>query len=205
MSLSSTNKPQPQLVADIDQTDIKLYANRVRNGMLSDLYLTNGITERFFLWENVNQTGKLPQLALTNLSGQSQDVVVILTKGTGSNVDLQEVHILDANSLKEYQVEDPIQLVLKHVDTNVTQDKVFIRLPKRHLTLVEGISTIPKNHLFNQVAFGSILRFEVKNGKLYAYIWGQITPAHFVGYIKIEYVYRHKMFVMANMDFITLK
>ncbi|MBK5502527.1 MULTISPECIES: hypothetical protein [Peribacillus] len=48
--------------------------------------------------------------------------------------------------------------------------------------------------MFNDVAFGSIVKFDVVDNHLVASVGGQITPAMFIGTIEISYEFQDKMY-----------
>ncbi|MFJ7681206.1 hypothetical protein [Peribacillus butanolivorans] len=60
---------------------------------------------------------------------------------------------------------------------------------------------IPPDHLFNDVAFGSIVKFDVVDNHLVASVGGQITPAMFIGTIEISYKFKDKMYQAKKIEF----
>ncbi len=59
---------------------------------------------------------------------------------------------------------------------------------------------MPEN-LFNDIGFGSIIDYEVRDNQLIVSVSGQVSPASFIGSIVIVYEYRDKMYQAKSIEF----
>ena len=55
--------------------------------------------------------------------------------------------------------------------------------------------------MFNEIYFGSIIKYEIINHKLIATLHPQFSPGAFVGSVIITYEYRDKMYQAKSMEF----
>jgi hypothetical protein len=60
---------------------------------------------------------------------------------------------------------------------------------------------INPEHLFSEIYFGNIIKFEVIGNRLIAKAAGQISPAGYIGEIVIVYNYRDKMYQAESIIF----
>ncbi|MEJ9231539.1 hypothetical protein LAV79_19080 [Peribacillus butanolivorans] len=60
---------------------------------------------------------------------------------------------------------------------------------------------IRPDHLFNDVAFGSIVKFDVVDNHLVAYVGVKLIPAMFIGTIEISYEFKDKMYQAKKIKF----
>ena len=90
-------------------------------------------------------------------------------------------------------VDDPLAIINKNVETKLTTEKAEIRIgDKVHNIDITPLQIKPIN-LFEGIAFGGVIEYEVKDQQLIATISAQISPAGFVGQVVIVYEYRDKM------------
>ena len=62
---------------------------------------------------------------------------------------------------------------------------------------------IPPEHLFEDIYFGNIINFEIKDNQLIANIGGQISPAGgYIGNIQITYMFKASMYQAKSIEFI---
>jgi len=60
---------------------------------------------------------------------------------------------------------------------------------------------IPPEHLFDNVGFGRIIKYDVVNHQLVASIPSQITPAMFLGTIEITYEFKDQMYQAKKIEY----
>jgi hypothetical protein len=95
-------------------------------------------------------------------------------------------------------VDNPLAIIQKNGKTKLTAEKaeVIVR-DKKYITPLK----IKPENLFDNIGFGSIIDYEVKDNQLIVTVDGQISPASFFGYIIIVYEYRDKMFQAKSIEF----
>lgn len=192
-----------KLVAELPEKAIKLYCMKEEEGLLKKFILQVKDKTRYFSWENVANPTYSPQLILTDLNkDQEQELMLILVKGTGTGVHVEEIHIIDPQSMIEIEVENPLHVIFKNVKTQLSSEKVEIIIKGKSTTLGSEYIEPESDQLFADVAFGSIIDFEAEDNKLRAVIPGQIGMSSFVGDINIEYIFNGKMYIGNNIDFV---
>lgn len=191
------------ILAEIPEKNIRLYYQSEEAGMYKNLVLKIEDREKIFYWESVSSETYAPRLMLADLNEDKQkDLIIILTKATGTGVNIQEVHVIDVDKLQEVAVESPMDIIKKNVKTKLSMEEIEITINKDTIKLgSEYIDAAPEN-LFSDVAFGNIVNFEIEDNKLTAIVPGQISPSSFIGEVKILYAFQDNMYVMNNIMFI---
>ncbi|AXN40743.1 hypothetical protein ACFWMS_28055 [Peribacillus butanolivorans] len=90
---------------------------------------------------------------------------------------------------------------MKNVKTKLTQHEAVVSIGDKKTVINIEKFQIPPDHLFNDVAFGSIVKFDVVDNHLVASVGGQITPAMFIGTIEISYEFKDKMYQAKKIEF----
>ena len=201
-------------IAKSDKVDVTLYAKKM-NGLYTDFKIdfkgsvlskpywmntTNPIWSPEIIYEDINRDGK-------------KELVIILTKGTGTGVLEREVHVfhLQEQKLDQMQIEvpvevlvdDPIAIVLKNVKTELTPNKASVSIGDKKYTIDIKALGIQPGHLFDEISFGNLMNFEIKDNQLIAKIGGQISPAGgYIGDIQITYIFKNKMYQAKSIEFI---
>lgn len=98
-------------------------------------------------------------------------------------------------------VDDPMAIIYKNVKTKLTNEKAEIRIGDR-VSKVDITSLDNPTNLFDDIAFGGTIKYEVKNHQLTAAISAQISPAGFIGEIVIVYEYRDKMHQAKSIEYL---
>jgi hypothetical protein len=70
---------------------------------------------------------------------------------------------------------------------------------KQYLINVKELQFLPET-LFDEINFGSIIKYEVKNNKLSATLHPQFSPGAFVGNILITYKYRDNKYQAKSIE-----
>lgn len=105
------------------------------------------------------------------------------------------------NGLIEALVDNPLAIINKNIETNLTSEKAEIRvIDKIYIVDITPLEINPRN-LFDDIGFGSIIDYEVKDNQLIAKISSQISPAGYFGEFFIVYEYRDKMYQAKSIEF----
>ncbi|MDC3416238.1 hypothetical protein [Aquibacillus salsiterrae] len=79
---------------------------------------------------NVNNPTYYPELSFSDINrDENEEIIVILTTGSGSGVLIQEVHVFHRDGggqIKEIRVEDPVTIAKKNVATELTKSEAVI-------------------------------------------------------------------------------
>ncbi|MCT4508356.1 MAG: hypothetical protein N4A48_06260 [Tepidibacter sp.] len=205
----NTNKistDDKNIIAEIPEANIRLYYKKEENGMYKNLALEIDKMKYLFCWKNTNNPVYNPKLILSDLNQDGhEEVIVILTKDIGKEVNLQEVHVIETNKMVEREIENPIHIIYKNVKTKLSSEYAEITINNNTQVLDKKYIDTESQNLLKDIAFDNFINFEVEENKLYAVIPAQVGSSSFVGNIKISYIFQGKMYVMETIDFIPIE
>ncbi|MGN7479531.1 hypothetical protein ACTHOQ_17000 [Solibacillus silvestris] len=201
-------------IAKSDKVSVTVYAKKL-NGLYTDFKIDfqGSILSKPYWINTINPTWS-PEIIYEDISQDGKnEVVIILTKGTGTGVVEREVHIFQMQQGKsdktqnlipvEVQVDDPLTSVLKNVKTELTPNKASISIGDKKYSLDIKPLDIQPEHLFDEIYFGNLINFEIKNNQLIAKLGGQISPVGgYIGDIQITYIFKDKMYQAKSIEFI---
>ncbi|MHB8986513.1 MAG: stalk domain-containing protein [Eubacteriales bacterium] len=191
----------PESVASLPEAGATLYAVE-RDGMYEKFKLTVNNNSRNFAWKNVNNPTYSPQLLLNDINQDGKsELIAILTTATGTGVQVTEAHVINLEMLTETYIDNPLAITLKNVKMKVMADRVNIAIGDKNTFIERENIKAERASWFSDVGFGSIVLFTVENNELTARIGAQISPAGFIGEIKISYILEDKMYQAKNIDF----
>lgn len=168
-----------------------------------------GITVRIdgqskrFEWENVANPAYFPRVWTVNLDEDpDEEAVIVLTAGYGTGYSENRVHVLKRD-FREIPVEDAIEKVRMLAVT-----RAEIEPDTRNFTLEISEEThtfsYPEGDAgvwFDEIVFGNVTQYEVKDGMLVADVSVQVSPGQFPGDVVCQYAYRDGKLTVSNVDF----
>jgi hypothetical protein len=184
--------------------DVTLCA-RERDGLLYDFKMNfQGRNYSRPFWINVTNPTYAPEIHYEDINGDGKkELIIILTKGYGTGVLDQEVNVFHVSDLQfgEVLVDLPMAIVNKNIQSSLTASKAEIMIGKKHYEIdVKELGLQPET-LFSKINFGSIIKYEVRDHKLYAVLHPQLSPGAFTGSIIIEYEFRDQMYQAKSIHF----
>ena len=200
-------------IAKSDKVGVTLYAKKM-NGLYTDFKIDfqGGILSKPY-WINTTSPTWSPEIIYEDINRDGKkELVIILTKGTGTGLLEREVHVFQIQQQKfdkiqievpvEVLVDDPIAILLKKVKTELTPNKANVSIGDKKYTIDIKPLGIQPEHLFGDIYFGNIINFEIKDNQLIAKIGGQISPAGgYIGDIQITYIFKDKMYQAKSIEF----
>lgn len=196
--------PEQTVVAKLDKENITIYAKE-KDGLFQDFKIDfRGDIYSRFSWINVTNPAYAPQIYYADINKDGKnELIIILTKGYGTGVLDQEVHVfhIDTNRFEEVLVDQPMAIINKNVKASLTPSKAEIIIgKKRYVINVKELKLLP-GIMFNEIYFGSIINYGVNNNQLIATLHPQFSPGAFVGSVIITYEYRDKMYEVKSIEF----
>lgn len=201
-------------IAKSDKVGVTIYAKKM-NGLYTDFKIDfQGSLFSKPYWINTTSPTWSPEIIYEDISQDGKkELVIILTKGTGTGVLEREVHVFQMQQRKsektqsvipvEVPVDDPIALLLKNVKTEITPNKAIVSIGDKEYTIDIKPLGIQPEHLFDDIYFGNLINFEIKNNQLIAKLGGQISPVGgYVGDIQITYIFKDKIYQAKSIEFI---
>ena len=180
---------------------IAIFKIKFKGGTLSRQFWINETNPTWapkIIYEDINQDKK-------------KELIIILTKGHGTGLIEQEAYLFHIEQKAidegvvdfpvEVLIDNPITIIMKNVKTQLTLDNAKISIDDKHYTIDIKSLGIKDEHLFGDVHFGNITKYEVTDNQFIAKITGQISPTAFIGEIVIVYEYRDKMYQAKSIKF----
>lgn len=210
-SMTTVFAESKKVISKFEEANVILYTNEIdrKNGMYRDFEMKiDGGTRYFPYWMNVTNPTYAPRILYNDLNqDEKKDLTIVLTKGYGTEVLDSEVHVLNKTQTNigeiyvDVLVDNPIAIILKNVKTKLTQYEAVVSIGDKTTKINVEKFQIPPDHLFNDVAFGSIVKFDVVDNYLVASVGGQIAPSMFIGTIEITYEFKDKMYQAKKIEF----
>ena len=198
----SAQASEHEIVAQMSEAGTMLLAVKREGHLEQFLLIKNGMRQEFPYWRNSDNPAYGPQMFYNDISRDGKkELIIVLTKGHGTGVLQQEVHVMEDHY--ELLVDDPMAIVYKQVDTKLTAQQAEVVIGnKKTVVNIESWNISPGN-LFSDVGFGSIVKFDVENDELTATVAAQISPAGFIGNVKITYeLYKNRIYQAKSVVFI---
>ncbi len=190
------------VIAKSDKENITIYAKRLE-GLYYDFKIDfKGTRFSRPFWMNVTNPSYAPQVFYEYINkDEKRELIIILTKGYGTGALIEEVYVYkNTNGLIDLLIDNPLAIIHKNVKTKLTTEKGEVRInDKVYKVDITPITIKPK--LGDEISFGSIIDYELRDNELIAIIPGQITPAAYIGEIVIVYEYQDKMFQAKSIEF----
>lgn len=201
-------------IAKSDKVGVTIYAKKL-NGLYTDFKLDfqGSILSKPY-WINTTSPTWSPEIIYEDISQDGKkELVIILTKGIGTGVLEREVHVFQTQQQKsdktqslipvEVTVDEPLAILLKNVKTELTPNKASVSIGDKKYTVDIKPLGIRPGHLFDEIYFGNLINFEIKNNQLVAKLGAQISPVGgYIGDIQITYIFKGKMYQIKSIEFI---
>ncbi|WP_149095537.1 copper amine oxidase [Paenibacillus terrae] len=200
---------RPLAVAPEDSS-VKLYVMEPSQGLFRTATLEIGQQRRAFAWSGSSDIVTAPQLYYTDVNGDGvREAVVILTLASGTGVELQELHIVNAQTMDEYPVESAADAVSRRVHSSVElrdhnqQVHIAVKIDGITHTLDPKASAFYDDpaHFTDHLDFSSVVMYDAEQRPLHATVSGSVSPTEFVGDLELKYVYEHGRFRVGPIEF----
>ncbi|MEI4771893.1 hypothetical protein WAX74_20030 [Psychrobacillus sp. FJAT-51614] len=196
-----------KVVGNLPEAELTLYATE-KEGDLTNFKLTvKGETYFFPRWLNSPNITYYPKLYYSDINNDGRkEIVIVLTTDTGTGVIIQEPHVFHVDNngdLLEKLVDNPMAIINKNVKTKLSSSKAIVSIGKEKNKInIRELNIVP-SHIFENVAIGSTLRFEVIDNKFVAIVGLTIAPAGgSIGEIHIIYTFKDNMYQAKQINFI---
>jgi hypothetical protein len=192
------------LLTSIPEANIYLYANKqsAENGLYEELTLYSDDINKRFIWKNTASETWKPVLLLEDLTGDNKkELIVILVYGTGTGVYVEDVHILDADILKEFKIQSTKDIINLNAEIETYENTYEVKIDDKVFLIDKSALDSHPQRLFDAPAFQNHLSFQVKDDRLFATVLLQVSPTEFAGEFVIEYTYQNHRFTMESITF----
>lgn len=197
-NINADNINTDNLIAEIADEAYLYYDKKTLSGMFDGFYLKTNDKEKLFDWESIDKPAFYPTISLT----QNDYIAIILTIGEGSGVNIQQLHLINKNTLEEINYINPIDVVEANITSVIEAPDVTISIKnnKWHSTFptVKNIS-----NFFENIYYENVIRYAIQDNSFSVTLSAQITPALFIGDFKITYLWNEKKseFIPTSINF----
>lgn len=158
----------------------------------------------YFDWEVLSMYSGETQVFYTDITGDEiEEAVVIMTWGKGTEMAIQEIHVVDTETFEEIKIADPVEILDKEVTSNVAMqgDTAKVSLKVRGKEYILQTDDVTPEFLNDRVGYGSIIYYQVKDGKLTARLGANISVIKFVGDFHITYTFEQNELRADQIEF----
>lgn len=187
VSTSAASTPNTLLFETSDK-EIAVYGTQKKGDLFSLLdVVINGETKTFD-WSNVTNPSFYPQISVSDLNGDGEDeIVIVLTKGTGTGIHDSEVHVLKKD-FTEIPVTDAKEFAQNNIKVDLKTDKDI----RQYTVSVDGqkysfeFSESESSEWFEPTV-QNIIRYGIKDNDLIAELPIQISAGNYLGDAIVRY------------------
>lgn len=204
------------LLAEIPEQKIYLYAlNKVEDeqipaGLYKGMRLSINGKEQAFDWENIAMISDLPQLYYVDLNGdEKEELVVILSRGHGTGAIRQTIHVINPESLDEYEVENPLAVIEDQVEITILSPKEAEIKIGENVTNVnlEDIDLLRPgvDKISSDIFYENSMEYWITDSNiLKASVGAEVESMAYLGFIEIEYSLQDGKFKAEHIVFRTV-
>lgn len=146
---------------------------------------------KVFAWNTSSNPAYYPTVKVGDFYiGNKDELAIILTKGHGTGVLQQEIHVLNLGDLSEIAVENPIEAIKRDVKNKVTKgdNTITIELEADGARIKKEYEKSAAGSWSESVVFGDMVNFAIDGNKISASLPGAVSPAsHIIATAVVEY------------------
>ncbi|GFN33987.1 hypothetical protein [Paenibacillus xylaniclasticus] len=174
----------------VSMNDVVITGDQLKDDIYTQISVSSDGQNKTFTWNQVANETYAPKLMIQDINDDGSDeIVIFLTTGTGTAVNVQEAHVLEKQTLTEYVVEKPIDF-LEHNSSSMIEkydDKVQVSLTVQDKRLEKEFDSSFVTMWLDRVGYGSIVNFDVQDGRLVAQVPGAVSPTEFPIVAELQY------------------
>lgn len=187
------------LIAELKDKEISLYYDKkVTSDMLEGFYLKIGNDVKYFDWNNIDKSGFYPTISLI----EDKYIAIICTLGEGSGLDVQQLHLINKDSLKEITYQDPLKVISNNVKTEIQAPSINIKINNNEWT-----SSYPNvknfSNFFENISYENMITYDIQDSSFRVILKAQVSPSLFIGEFEINYIMddEEAEFIPATINF----
>ncbi|MNO97542.1 hypothetical protein D3C76_892530 [compost metagenome] len=187
----SMEAPRENAVELAKADGITITANKeVDNGMFNEITVQFENYSKTFSWGNVTNETYYPIVKVADVDTDGkEEIIIILTKGYGTGLHEQEIHVLNIEGLTEMMVDDPIKSIKEKVSSKILKEngKVKVIVNFNNKEIEKTYNETDAGSWNEEVGFGSIVEYDVSDNQITATVPGSVSPAEFAVTATVEY------------------
>lgn len=186
--IKSPNVNRPIQLAKLE--DISLYGDKIINGNFTEIIVKSNEQSVAFPWSNVTNETYYPLLTINDINNDhKEEIIVIMTSAYGTGVAIQEVRILEKETLEEMNIENAKTFIDNNAQSSVdiVEDTVNVTLTVGDVTVQKKFDKSMATEWNEKVFFGWIIKYEVVEHRLVANLAGNVSITEFPFLVKLIY------------------
>lgn len=177
------------LLSETPDKKVAVYGKAQGESFISLTVQINGESKTYD-WTNVDNPSFYPEISLITIDDVAEDeVVIILTTGTGTGVRDSKVHILTSD-FTEIPVADPREAAMSKITVDLKKEKEV----RKYTVSIDGKESAAfdfkesdSSDWFDRPTVKNILRYSITNDVLTAEMPLQISVGNYLGSVIVKY------------------
>ncbi|MBF8118160.1 hypothetical protein [Bacillus cereus] len=199
-----TKKQNHVLLAENKVANVQLwgYPNKER-GIIEDIELFVEDCSYKPGWVHLDHPSFPPEILFEDINNDgSEEIIILLNKGSGSGVSIWEIHVLEESEECGYShvfVEDPESHLHVNMESTIKPHTGRIHYFSKYQTETWDVpfsTGYQEEHLFDQFVIGSQIHFKVENGNLVAFVGIQLSFLCHIGELQLQYCYKEGKYLI---------
>jgi len=204
-----------KLIASIPEEKIYLYAlnkeedQLLRAEMYKGLILSVNGKKQVFDWETIAAIVDLPKLSYVDLNGDNKkEIAIILSRGRGTGIVQQTIHIINPENFTEYKVENPLDIIEDNVENQILSDrevKVTINGDVTDVNLDNFPKAMAESYpkTISDIYYENFTEYQIidTDNILRARVGAEVGPTKYIGFITVEYSFQDGGFKANKISF----
>lgn len=200
-------KNEPKIISSLLEADAKLYPFQETDGSYKGFILEIKGERKYFDWENMVNPTYAPKMLYDDINNDGKnELIVILTIGTGTGVHIEKTHVIDPDNFMEFEVVDPLDIISQNVDSSIIHEDgnvtTTVIINGQVFNIILDENYISNNNWADKAFFRNIIKYSIEDSKLKAIVSAQVSPTVFVGDIIITYKLEDNKYVMDELNYI---
>ncbi|MDP4096131.1 copper amine oxidase [Paenibacillus sp. P96] len=204
-------EPDQRIATAPEDASVQLYSGPLEGGRFQKAILQVAGRFQAYDWTGSAADASPPQLYVQDVNQDGvHEAVVILTAMSGTGTEIQNIHVVNLESLEEYSVEDAGAFVQKQVSSKVSaedgQHPVEIEVTfrgQRKLLEMSPADFYDNPSNFNAALdFTSYIVYDTSLNELRAIVSGSVSPSEFVGDLELTYKFEDGRFLIDQVTFV---
>ena len=177
----------------------KILEDNAVDGVYRQFLLTVGDTEIYI--DGMLSHNRSEEIVTADLTGDGvEDIIVMLTKYTGTGVSVPEIHIFDGVTLEKYEVIDAVDIATEQLTASGDDDYFYVISDDDTLIIDKSVIGAARENQPEQPGWGSIYYYAVYENNLYAQVLNQVSFSEFYGTVLIKYEFDDNKFIFNSVE-----
>lgn len=195
-----------KLIQSSDDDKVKLFAINEKDSEFQGTILEINGKKKDFDWTFPAVEEYKPQAYFADVTDDgTEEAVITVFQNRSPGVYLEEIHVVKSDDLSEINIENPLEIIAKSVETSVQNNEGSLNVTvkigdKQHELVHEGDSDFEYKKELN---FGGVVDYNVVNNKIVAKVDGSVGIGEYVCSLTVYYKYDSatKMFTPDKIEF----